>query len=477
MNRNRPGGWTPDELPYLCRLARSIAAGQAKNALPLAYQRLREAFPDQSFPRVSSAVAVRNAAAGVAGTQPQIWSYTRLDVKSGEPLSENEKILCSIPPELLDALLLYHGDKLEEDAAEILLGLDAGEFDARRTQAEQFLTELLTNDDALEDAPETADLIITVMGLAKLVQNAYLPPPRPGNGRVHRLFPGVCALLAVCALIPALLWGTDFMTDRTGQPAFHQEGTRQWTQAPSLYSFSYHLSDIPAGFRRVQHTRSANAAHILYENSQGDSIAFSQEVARRPVTGFVLENSRELSIKKHPARIRTESGLQSVYWYQDYYCYTLVTTLPEDQAVSIAESASFDMPPTPQKVPLEALPARYTPDMAVENEDLILSDGNAGNLQRLQAFVADCAAKRDSALRVADFTEKGTRIFDLQMLDGQLYCTVDSRRDGQSPQPLESGREYTAVSLWETPEQVRLMLRGSGQEADIPLFSIDTNIA
>lgn len=293
-------------------------------------------------------------------------------------------------------------------------------------------------------------------------------------------FAFACFDIGILALAFGIFGWSSLFVKESGNPAFVDHGgSAQYVVRPGTNTVSdtfYLLAGLPDGFYLTEHLRADNAAYLYYADDAGGVVAFTQQVAEQPVTGF--DSSRpdvhETVIQGHKAALHSDGGMQEILWYNGALCYTVSTTLPEEEAIAIAESAALATGlPALQHVPLEALPEGYTRRLAFESGDVLLEDGYAPyNLDSLYAFEKAYQAGEDASVRISRFyADDSVRIFDLQTSSGRLYYTQDARRDRNAVQPWERGEACEGMALVQENGQHVLQLKtGQSEEPlSIPL--------
>lgn len=247
----------------------------------------------------------------------------------------------------------------------------------------------------------------------------------------------------------------------------------------SLYALHYALSLVPEGFRLTEHYISSNVSHAYYSNEAEERILFSQQIAEEPVVGFDTEDpSLALdNFNGHPVAVQELYGLQKIYWYNGKYCYTLSTSLPRSTALQLARRASIAYSPVQQPrsdmLPLNSLPAQYTPYLARENGDVLFCEGEAPeNLEYLTSFIKRCGSRVDGAVRLASFPKEGPALLaDLQMRDGVIYYTLDSRRNTDPKKAFQSGEEYERIALETRGSRYSVLLYSSKYDKPLEVVS------
>lgn len=280
----------------------------------------------------------------------------------------------------------------------------------------------------------------------------------------------VLDVVAIALAAEIFLWSRMFLEAPAPQPI----GVSQEPSQPraGLDSLFYALSEIPDGFRRVGHLYSATSAEDHYADGRGNLITFIQQVSPEPVTGFDPAVGYEpVAFRGHAAAFLSRDGVQELYWFNEYYCYTLSTTLPREAALSLAQSAQIGADRrTLQKIPLGDLPLLYTPRLAAENGDVQTGIYGEKNTGRIGKFVKSWAGGVQDAIRVCAFGEDGSLIItDLETANGRLYCASDTRRSAAGPWQ-ERGAEYSSARISRQDGGYALILENSGDAYTAALY-------
>lgn len=280
-----------------------------------------------------------------------------------------------------------------------------------------------------------------------------------GSGAKYAWAAAGFAFLDAALLLTAIglaKWSGSFLQMGTPSPS-----TALVEEAPpaSLFDLFYTVQ-VPDEFRHTERLYSAQMAYDRYENGAGKFIAFTQQVSKKQVAGF---NSQAVfyqgfAFNGHPAALRSLGGVLEINWYNEYYCYTISTDLPQEQAVALAESAAIGIVPTSQKIPMELLPMAYTPRLALENNDVVLGPGMAENVYMLENFYHNYEAGNEAHIRIATFQENGVAtVADLETRDNRIFYVCDSRRSNEEA-PWISGEEFTSMRLTTEDGLQRLLL-------------------
>lgn len=260
--------------------------------------------------------------------------------------------------------------------------------------------------------------------------------------------------LAAFAIVGSqILWSSSFLQEKFAVPV--QQSTpiqEQQKQKISLEDRFYQIQP-PAGFRRISHRHSALYAQDDYINMDGQSLTFIQQVSPQQITGFDPDADFELvGFRGHSAAFHTQEGRQEIYWFHDYYAYTLSTTLLRTQALAVAKTASLALG-TPsitntKNLPLASLPFTYTPQLAKENGDVLAGMPGEMDEKQIAAFIEKANEKKSGFLRICEFQEDGSVLFsDLETIQGRIYWTKDTRRALEGTQE-ETGAEYEKACIF-----------------------------
>ncbi len=270
------------------------------------------------------------------------------------------------------------------------------------------------------------------------------------------------------------LWSHSFLNQKLAVPVQEDLSIQeQQKQRISLEDRFYQIQP-PAGFRRISHRHSALYAQDDYINMDGQSLTFIQQVSSEQITGFDPDaDFEQIPFRGSSAAFYTQSGFQKIYWFHDYYAYTLSTTLPRDQALSTAKSACLALGSSniagAKKLPLAALPFTYTPELAKENGDILVGIPGEMDEKQITAFIEKAKAKKSGFLRICEFQKDGSVLFtDLETLQGRIYWTKDTRRTSDGIRE-EVGAEYEKASVFRDGKRAILSLE---REKELPVAVI-----
>lgn len=419
------------------------------------------------------------------------WTYVKPNQKPPkfEALDETDALMLCLGLEKLDSLLLCEEGGLTVKEAAFLLSLPEEETRTRYEEARLMLAELLTPEEEGEHPPVTeSELSRAVHSMCERIL-AHLPNKLPSSAEVSKrewivaaagfAFVDVAAILLAVGVIG---WCGGFIKNPPPPESPGYSGTSQsedskgpraegQSNAPedSLNALYYRLEELPEGFRRVEHLRSATSSKVYYADEAGGSIAFSQQLSEESVEGFSAKSGdyETVEFRGHPAAYREREGLREVYWYNGSYCYTLTATLSREETLRLAQSAGIGAPgeETLQKIPLESLPESYTPRLAQENGDVLLGATGPAFTEKITAFYEAAAQGKESALRITEFKKNDAAcITDLEARDGRVYYTRDEHRDTESDQPWEAGTAYDRAVLREENGVKTLLLESAQWE-------------
>ncbi|MCI8757140.1 MAG: DUF4367 domain-containing protein [Oscillospiraceae bacterium] len=270
------------------------------------------------------------------------------------------------------------------------------------------------------------------------------------------------------------LWSHSFLNQKLAVPVQEDLSIQeQQKQRISLEDRFYQIQP-PAGFRRISHRHSALYAQDDYINMDGQSLTFIQQVSSEQITGFDPDaDFEQIPFRGRSAAFYTRDGFQKIYWFHDYYAYTLSTTLPRDQALSTAKSACLALGSSnitgAKKLPLAALPFTYTPELAKENGDILVGIPGEMDEKQITAFIKKANAKKSGFLRICEFQKDGSVLFtDLETLQGRIYWTKDTRRTSDGIRE-EVGAEYEKASVFRDGKRAILSLE---REKELPVAVI-----
>ena len=271
-----------------------------------------------------------------------------------------------------------------------------------------------------------------------------------------------------------ILWSYSFLHQKFAVPIQEPMPVQeQQKQTISLEDRFYQIRP-PAGFRRISHRHSALYAQDDYAGMDGQSLTFVQQVSPEQITGFDPDADFErLDFRGHSAAFHSREGRQEIYWFHDYYAYTLSTTLPREQALAAAETAclalgtagAIDTP----SLPLASLPFIYTPQLAKENGDILVGIPGETDEKQITAFIETANGRQPGFLRICEFQEDGSVLFnDLETFQGRIYWTKDTRRALEGSRE-ETGAEYEKVCIFRDSKRAVLTLE---REKELPVIVI-----
>lgn len=434
---------------------RPLAQQAVRRALSV-YSRVPEArlLPPPMVRTLLTACAAFSYAAAYRGLTPE-----KAAALLGQPLFA--------PPEAIASFLLCAPEGLAYEEAAPLLDLPPKEIENRYQEARRALGLSGTRfSEAVERLREEAGVF----------QPVTIPAQKraPAGKPVWGLAAAGFALLDITALLTAggvFFWSRDFLSPPEAPPAnTAAEPLIAPNTGASLETLYYTVS--PPGFRRLSHFRTDRAAQSDYVNGNGNTVTFTQQVSREPVVGFSPDKNYErIAFRNHPAALQFTDGQWKVFWFNEYYCYTLSSDLSREETLALAESAFLGVDASLQQIPLRSLPLLYTRRLAMENNDVLIDNTGSLNTYRIDDFVQRHGQNAPDAIRISEFSADGSvTIVDLQTEDGLIYCTRDTRR---TPLGEESGVSYTSASVTKGAVGSLLLEDGSGKEPFLLTYPID----
>lgn len=365
----------------------------------------------------------------------------------------------SAPPEDMASFLLCAPEGLSFDQAAALLELPPREIEKRYHNARRSLG---VSGEKLSD---TAERLRQAAGVFHPVVPAQ---KRAGSGKQRwRLAAAGFALLDITALLTAgsvFSWSRGFLTPPEPLPVKTvAELLVPQNTGASLDTLFYTVS--PPGFHRVSHFRTDLAARSEYADGNGHRVTFTQQISREPVVGFSPnENYETITFRNHPAALQFVDGQWRVFWFNEYYCYSLAADLSREETLALAESVTLGEDAALQQIPLRALPLLYTQRLAMENDDVLIDDTGSMNTNRIDDFVQNHQQNIRDAIRISQFSADGSvTVIDLQTENGLLYCTQDTRRDVTGTRQ-ETGACYTNASVTQKDGLCFLLLESESGE-------------
>lgn len=434
---------------------RPLAQQAVRRALSV-YSRVPEArlLPPPMVRTLLTACAAFSYAAAYRGLTPE-----KAAALLGQPIFA--------PPEAIASFLLCAPEGLAYEEAAPLLDLPPKEIENRYQEARRALGLSGTRfSEAVERLREEAGVF----------QPVTIPAQKraPAGKPVWGLAAAGFALLDITALLTAggvFFWSRDFLSPPEAPPAnTAAEPLIAPNTGASLETLYYTVS--PPGFRRLSHFRTDRAAQSDYVNGNGNTVTFTQQVSREPVVGFSPDKNYErIAFRNHPAALQFTDGQWKVFWFNEYYCYTLSSDLSREETLALAESAFLGVDASLQQIPLRSLPLLYTRRLAMENNDVLIDNTGSLNTYRIDDFVQRHGQNAPDAIRISEFSADGSvTIVDLQTEDGLIYCTRDTRR---TPSGEESGVSYTSASVTKGDVGSLLLEDGSGGEPFLLTYPID----
>jgi len=230
---------------------------------------------------------------------------------------------------------------------------------------------------------------------------------------------------------------------------------RSNTDSPQIKLTEYRPGYIPQGYRLTEQHLSKHINWTIYTNINDDYIAFDQSVLGTGRSNINTEGSElvEFELNGDVAYKMTNRGSHFVLWSDEQYEYMVLTSEQEitlEQAVKIAQSVTVcpkdAYHPPKLEIQLSDLPVKYSKQMAIENGDVVISEGQIYNVDELDTFFTSYENGIPAVIRLADF-DNGKPVTRELYYDGlRINCTSDETRDPASGEEGTVGRNYRSIS-------------------------------
>ncbi len=192
----------------------------------------------------------------------------------------------------------------------------------------------------------------------------------------------------------------------------------------------YRPSYLPEGYLLTDQMINSSTNFCSFTNETEESISFQQAVNAKEGFGMGLSINTEgtelkpFDLNGDLAYQMSNMGSQFILWNDDVYNYMIITELPMDEAIKVAESVGPVWPDAyhPPKLSVEtwSLPDDYTIAQAKANGDAILIGGKLEGVEQVDRLLKNAKAGKPDIIRIADFSGEEVVVKELYF-DGYRF--------------------------------------------------------
>lgn len=171
---------------------------------------------------------------------------------------------------------------------------------------------------------------------------------------------------------------------------------------------------LPEGYQLTRQWLDPSSNDMVFTTPEDDMINFQQAVNAKEgfarSVGINTEGSELIpfDLNGYPGHKMTNQGTQFVLWNDNYYNYMLITQLSMEETIKIAESVTIapegSYHPPQLAVPSYTLQEDYSVNQAMQNGDVVITDGGVQNAGEISNLLAAIDAGEPYIIRITDFT-------------------------------------------------------------------------
>ena len=246
---------------------------------------------------------------------------------------------------------------------------------------------------------------------------------------------------------------------------------------------------LPEGYQLTRQWLDASSNDMVFTTPEDKMINFQQAVNAKEgfarSVGINTEGSElvPFDLNGYLGHKMTNGDMQFVLWNDNYYNYMLITQLSMEETIQIAESVTIapesSYHPPELAVPSYTLQEDYSVNQAMQNGDVVITDGGVQNAGEISSLLAAIDAEEPYIVRITDFTvtaeearqeqiesfQPGDPVIKELYFDGQrIHYTLDFLRAHSS-----FGRNGAALEVRQDADgTVRLVLIArTGQQVTV----------
>ncbi len=246
---------------------------------------------------------------------------------------------------------------------------------------------------------------------------------------------------------------------------------------------------LPEGYELTRQWLDSSTNDMVFTTPEDGMITFQQAVNAKEgfarSVGINTEGSElvPFDLNGYPGHKMTNQDTQFVLWNDNYYNYMLITQLSMEETIKIAESVTIapegSYHPPQLAVPSYTLQEDYSVEQAMQNGDVVITEGGVQNAREISGLLAAIDAGEPQIIRIADFTvtmqeaqqeevagfQPGDPVIKELYFDGQrVHYTLDFLRAHSS-----FGRNGAALAVQQDADGItKLVLTTStGQQVTV----------
>ena len=235
---------------------------------------------------------------------------------------------------------------------------------------------------------------------------------------------------------------------------------------PEFDLVEFRPSYIPEGYILTDQILNTHINWSNYSHPDGGHISFDQSILGTANSAINTEGSEltEFEMNGETAYKMSNGGAQFVLWNDNQYQYMIVASgISLEEAVRIAESVTVCPPGAPHPPHLEtdvgSLPKDYPAETALAGGDIVIyPDKSIGNLDKLDTFLSDIARKKQTIVRVADYSGSYPITRDLYYDQLVVQVTSDYTRKDPEPENHTYGEHFERIERVEREGVVEVVV-------------------